>query len=166
MKLFIPNRSLYDWGIELLCAIALTCVIYPLFFYIDFSDIKWPVHYNLNGDVNSWGTRLNMWFLPIMSLLMYGGFTLLEKRSSEFNYPFMEVVKTEKINKIGERGVRWLKFFIIGLFGYLNLSSLWIATDQISMLNVSYLFIIFGMMVLSGIFWLCFIYFSHYLNRV
>ena len=105
MKLFIPNRSLYDWGIELLCAIALTCVIYPLFFYIDFSDIKWPVHYNLNGDVNSWGTRLNMWFLPIMSLLMYGGFTLLENRRSEFIDPFMELVHAEWCNTGGDCGV-------------------------------------------------------------
>ena len=46
-----------------------------------------PTHYNEAGEADSYGDKLNILALPIISTLLFIGLTILNKRPHLFNYP-------------------------------------------------------------------------------
>lgn len=46
-----------------------------------------PGHFNAAGEVDRWGSRYEILILPIISVLLWGGMSLLEKKPHIHNYP-------------------------------------------------------------------------------
>jgi len=46
-----------------------------------------PVHYGFSGQPDAWGGKIELLELPVVSVLLYFGLTLLARYPHKFNYP-------------------------------------------------------------------------------
>ncbi len=77
-----------------------------------------PIHYNLVGEPDKFGDKGNILILPIISIVLFVGLTILNKFPYIFNYP---TTITEK-NALQQytnatRLIRFLKMAIVIIFG-------------------------------------------------
>lgn len=63
-------------------------------FYVDLPE-EIPIHFNFKGEADGFGSKTNIWFLPLLTLIMYYGMNLviLKVKPWQMNYP---VSVTEK----------------------------------------------------------------------
>src|SRR6266404_7760467 len=47
-----------------------------------------PVHYGFSGQPDAWGGRIEILELPVVSVLLYFGLTLLARYPHKLNYPW------------------------------------------------------------------------------
>lgn len=65
--------TLSDRLIEILTGIMLTALIaIPLYFYDRLPDLI-PIHFNLFGEVDGYGSKQMIWLWPALGLAIYGG---------------------------------------------------------------------------------------------
>lgn len=46
-----------------------------------------PIHFNVAGEVDGWGSKWNMLFLPIITIALYIFMEVIEKKPHTHNYP-------------------------------------------------------------------------------
>ena len=46
-----------------------------------------PLHWNVRGEIDSWGDTWTIVLLPVIALALYGLLTLLQRRPQWYNYP-------------------------------------------------------------------------------
>lgn len=56
-----------------------------LYFYFDLPE-KIPIHYNLKGEVNGYGSRSTWWLLFIINLLIYYGLSVFTTRTKPWKF--------------------------------------------------------------------------------
>lgn len=107
----------FDYVIELLAFAGLVaCWVVPITFYANLpSEI--PVHFNAQGEPDRWGHKSNLWILPIMTLVLYSGLTILNRYPHVFNFP----VTLNEGNALHQytlavRMVRVLKLAVVSAF--------------------------------------------------
>ena len=79
-----------------------------------------PIHYNIYGEADGYGSKSEMLILPICTVLFYVGLTILNKYPHIFNFP--TAVTEENVlslYKIATRGIRWMKLLCCLLFTYM-----------------------------------------------
>lgn len=123
------KKTCYDRVSEALSAISLVAVFIPLLFYNQLGEGNIiPVHYNSAGEIDAWGNRSSLWILPLLALLFYIGFSVLEKYYKRWNFPIkITVGNAASVYRAGVSLVRRLKLFFLLIFAYLNNSSLAVA---------------------------------------
>ena len=73
------KSSAFDYAVNLLClALLLGVTLYILLGWNTFPE-RIPGHYNALGEVDRWGNRGELLFLPILSWILYGLITLVEQ---------------------------------------------------------------------------------------
>lgn len=119
-----------DYFIEFIGAIGLACLILlPICFYNDLPN-EIPKHFNALGQVDAYGKRGIIWLLPVIGLVLYVAFTVLNKYPFVFNYPVKVTTdNAERLYKIGTRSIRLLKVVIILSFAFLNFKTIEIALN-------------------------------------
>ncbi len=143
------KKTPYDFVLEFICAIGLTAVLYPLFSYTELAEVRWPVHFNVSGEINSWGTRSNMWFIPIMTVVMYVGISILGNKADKLKFP-VPVTENNKYSlyRLGFRGMKFVKFGVMCIFAYMNIMSFLIATEKESTIDFNVILILSGMLLI------------------
>lgn len=125
------KKTLYDWIIEGLAILCLLGVCYPLFFYGELAGISIPIHYNAAGQTDGWGNRSFLFSLPVAAIVFYAGMSIGERFYTRFNFPVkLTEENADALYKLGVRLMRFLKFWIILIFAYLNISSYTAATAK------------------------------------
>src|ERR1043165_7448180 len=81
-----------DWtgperAIEIAALLATIAVCAILAAYWPRLPERIPVKFGLNGEIKEWGSRSLALFLPLLSLAMYLGLTLLGRYPHRYNYP-------------------------------------------------------------------------------
>ena len=74
-----------DKILEYLCRIILAGTLVFLIAYWSWIPDQIPTHYNAAGEIDSWGGKGMIWFIVIMSWVMYLGITFVEKYPEIWN---------------------------------------------------------------------------------
>ncbi|QHA90951.1 DUF1648 domain-containing protein [Bacillus sp. N1-1] len=106
-----------------------------LFLSIVYLSLEWsgvpnrvPIHFNATGEADNWGSKTAIILFPMLGILIWGFFTVLERYPHRYNY----VVKiTEGNAALQYRSavvlMRFLKNTIALLFAYLTVECVQIA---------------------------------------
>lgn len=120
--------------------------IIPIFFWSDIPE-QVPTHFNFLGEPDSWGSKLSIFLLPIIGLVLYVGFIILGKFPQIFAYP----VKITPENRDRQQNLALLllslvKVEILLCFGFIGWNTIQIAIKKSSLGGVfipSFLLILF-----------------------
>src|SRR5699024_5881680 len=72
-------------GISILCIAG--SIIYVIFLYPTLPETI-PVHFNAKGEADNWGSKMSVFIMPIIGLLLFVGMYFLSKYPHVYNYPF------------------------------------------------------------------------------
>ncbi|MGB4984670.1 MAG: DUF1648 domain-containing protein, partial [Erysipelotrichaceae bacterium] len=79
------RTSLFDIVVNIICGILLFGMVIFLVAYWESIPDKIPMHYDLMGQVNRWGDKSEIVFLPIISFFLYFLLTVVEYFPSSWN---------------------------------------------------------------------------------
>lgn len=108
-----------------------------------------PIHFGFDGKANGWGSKNFLWLFPIVSLLIYGMLTFINKYPHTFNYA-VRITEENALRQyqIGCSMLNWLKTEMIWLFAYIEWQIFSLATTEIPNLGIWFipvsLIVIFG----------------------
>ena len=128
-----PNPKLkieaddFDKKLELLGYFLLFFLwVYSVYAYTVLPDII-PTHFNIKGEVDSFGGKMMVLFLPLVGTIMYVSLTFLNKYPHYFNYPskitpenaFAKYTVATKMMRVLKNELLFI-FSIIQIFTYLS----------------------------------------------
>ncbi len=119
------RRTVLDWGLEVVAAVAAVWGVLPIRFYNQIgADARIPSHYNIEGVADGWGDKSMLLILPVMIVGIYIGFTVMERFYKKFNYPTMQFkmsneVYSNRVYRLGIRMVRVLKCVVLVMLAYM-----------------------------------------------
>ncbi len=115
-----------DWLIEL-AAFLVLFVFWSVLLWT-FNDLpeQIPTHFNAAGQADAFGSKSNLFSLPIISTVMVIGLTFLNRYPHLFNYP-QEITDTnaEYQYRWACRLIRWLKLVVALIFSAIGLTVIW-----------------------------------------
>ncbi len=83
----IPQSSI-ERAIEAIALIGVALIVaLPIHFWQSLPD-QVPKHFGLVGQADAWGAKVWVLTLPMLSVLLYVGLSLLSKYPHRFNYPW------------------------------------------------------------------------------
>jgi len=90
-----------------------------------------PIHFDLSGQPNGWGRKIYLWIFPIISIILYGGFTFLNRYPHIFNYP-VEITpeNAQRQYQMACSFLNWLKVEMIWIFAYTEWMIYYLATSS------------------------------------
>jgi hypothetical protein len=96
--------------------VVLATIILFVFFLISAPQIV-PIHYNIYGVADKFGSKATLIILPVFSIITYVGLSILNRFPYIFNFP---VKVTEQnhlfLYKMATRMIRWIKFLVCLIF--------------------------------------------------
>lgn len=117
-----------------------------LIIFLSFSYLltKWSVipstiaiHFNGNGEADGWGSKLTLFILPILMLLIYIGLTFLRNFPHQFNY--MTKITELNANYLYKNAIHllsWFKLEIVALIAYMQWSMIQETSGHSSYLGI------------------------------
>jgi uncharacterized membrane protein len=138
-KIKVPRTSL-DWVIDFTGFVFMVILVaIPLIFSKDLPE-RIPVHFNLAGEPDGYGTKLSLWILPLTGAVTYIGMTILELFPYLFNYP-VEITPENALTqyRFGTRLIRILKTVIVLLFSFISYQTIKTALGTSSGLGKAFL---------------------------
>ena len=117
--------TLIDWVLEAICLLSIVGIwLLTLVYYRELPEII-PIHYNLTGDVDSFGRKVNLLSLPSISTIIYLGLTILNKYPHTFNYPkSFTKENAREMYRATSQIMRLLKLVSILIFGMIILETI------------------------------------------
>jgi len=114
------KKTTYDKILEIVAIAALLGSFCPLLFYNTIAtDAVFPIHYNIDGEVDGWGGRSNLWSMPLIALAFYIGLSILQKYPKIYNYPCKVTAKNaDYLYRMGVQLMRHIKVCVIIIFAY------------------------------------------------
>ncbi|MDR9398545.1 MAG: DUF1648 domain-containing protein [Salibacter sp.] len=111
------SLSSFDKWIEVLGWLALLAIwilsIYQYFFLPD----EIPIHFNLSGEPDNYGSKGFILSLPVIASLLFLGLTALNNYPHLFNYPSEITQENAEVQyRLATRLIRILKFSIVLIF--------------------------------------------------
>ncbi|GAA0266053.1 hypothetical protein GCM10008922_26470 [Faecalicatena contorta] len=122
-KTKLPSTR-YHRAVNLLCIAAMAAVF--LYLIINWNHIpdQIPGHYNGAGEIDRWGNKSELWFTPILSVLMYLGISLCERTPGIWNTG-VEVTRENKVRifRIIKNMIVTMKLVMVLTFVFLSFYS-------------------------------------------
>lgn len=117
--------TLIDWVLEAICLLSIVGIwLLTLVYYRELPEII-PIHYNLTGDVDGFGRKVNLLSLPSISTIIYLGLTILNKYPHTFNYPkSFTKENVREMYRATSRIMRLLKLVSTLIFGMIILETI------------------------------------------
>ncbi|MFD0796720.1 DUF1648 domain-containing protein [Maribacter chungangensis] len=118
-------------------------------FYFDLPNTI-PTHFNLKGEADGFGSKMNLWALPILSLGTFYALWLLTIRMKPWNYNYPTQVTEKNATALYALSIRmlvWLNMGTVLVFLVISLHSILIAL-RVQWINLSW-FIIFLLIFLT-----------------
>lgn len=90
-----------------------------------------PIHFDLQGRPDSWGSKQYIWLLPSVGLILYAGLTLLNRYPHKYNFP-AEITEENAAAQysMATRLVRFLNAFICAAFAFITWQTIQIAGSK------------------------------------
>ena len=128
-KINPPLRTV-DIFIEALAAVCLVYMIAQLIIEYPSINQQVPSHFGANGNPDSWGDKSALLIIPMVSIVLYTGLTLLNKFPYIFNYP-VAITETNatKQYQLAKSLLSTLKFTTTGMFLYIQLQTFSVARE-------------------------------------
>lgn len=147
----IPKSSFAKFLDGLTVMIFLAVVIYLITQYSTLPD-RVPGHYDGEGNVDRWGSKMELWILPIVGAVLWIPMTILERYPHMFNYLNLKEDNIEAQYRNGQLMVNVLKNQSVLLFSYLLYQSIQVANGAAEGLGVLFmpvfLAVIFGSIII------------------
>ena len=84
-----------------------------------------PVHFDLAGRPDRWGTPQMLWLIPVMTAVIYGLMTLVSRYPSAFNFPMrIKPATRPRLEAIALNLISWLKTEVMGLFFWIQFQAI------------------------------------------
>lgn len=129
-KLHIPKTKL-EWLLDIIGYIALVSMV--LFIAINWSKLpdEVPAHFGVTGEVDRWGSKMELLIIPGITIFLHIILTVVEKRPEVHNYParFNES-NASVFYKNSRQTVNYLKNIINMLFAYTVYTTVSIALGE------------------------------------
>lgn len=119
----IKRRKL-DIILNILCLIILFSTV--LFLAVAWSKIpdKVPMHYDFTGNIDRWGSKLEIITLPIIAWIMYIFITIIERFPQVWNTGVKVTEENkERVYSTLLNLISTMKFIIVGVFMYLTVNT-------------------------------------------
>lgn len=109
--------TISDWIAETLTLLIAGSLIYSQVIYYGVLPERIPLHFNFSGDAIGYGAKEILWNLPITTLVLYLGLTILNRFPHIFNYPTeITEANAQRHYRNATRMIRALKFVIVSGF--------------------------------------------------
>lgn len=104
--------------------------VWVIYFYPELPD-KIPTHFNASGEADDFGTKINLFILPVLATVLYFVLLLISRKPRLYNYPVsVEPGNLKLLYQLGSRTVRWIALFIVIIFGIIIYSTIQTARGQ------------------------------------
>ena len=145
----------FDWITEILTILflVLICII-PIYLILKFYPLTGviPIHYNIYGTADSYGSKWTLIIWPIIALIIYAMLTILNGHPEMFNIPVKLTEKNESILvNIASRTIRIVKFFTILLFFFISIQNYEYILFKKSVINILPILLIVGIITIIPI---------------
>ncbi|MCI1696701.1 DUF1648 domain-containing protein [Aneurinibacillus aneurinilyticus] len=119
-KLEIPKTKIEVWHDIVSIAILAGTFIYLYFVWPTLPE-RIPIHFNGLGEVDGWGSKSSLFMLPIISVVLYVGLTILGYYPHTFNY-LREITEENAYRQyvIARMMISWMKIEIMVLLSYIE----------------------------------------------
>lgn len=108
---------------------------------------KIPGHYNASGEVDRWGNKTELFFMPVMAWILFGGLSVAERFPKLWNTGVQVTEKNkERIYPIFKNLLVTVKLLIVVVFTFLTINSIQGNNLPIWFLPV-YLILMFGSII-------------------
>jgi uncharacterized membrane protein len=110
-----------DWMLETTGALALIALILVTIYGYRVLPENIPLHFNLTGEADGFGSKQSILIIPIATLVMYLALTILERFPHKFNY-MLEITaeNAERQYRNMHYMMKILKVYIVFLFLYVT----------------------------------------------
>ena len=144
----IKNTKI-DILIEMVCLLLLGGItLYLIWNWSSIPD-KIPMHYDIAGQVDRWGNKIELLFLPILSWGMYILITVAEAFPKAWNTGVRVTEENaHRVYRILKSMIKITKLIVIAMFSYMTICSA-VAKNLSSWFFVVTMFVVFG----NIIFW-------------
>ena len=118
------RNSVYDIVINICCLLMLVGV--TIFLVVSWKNIpaEIPMHYNFAGEIDRWGLKSEMIFLPIISWVMYILITVIERFPNVWNTGIKITEENkEPAYRILKKLISTVKLIIVAMFSFLSLQT-------------------------------------------
>ena len=118
------QRGKFDIILNGLCLIILVSTI--LFLILTWSKIpdKVPMHYDFAGNIDRWGSKLEILILPIITWIMYVFMTIIEKFPEAWNTGVKVTEENkERVYSTLLHLISTIKFIMVCMFAYLTVQT-------------------------------------------
>lgn len=140
------KRKTIDWIIEFIGFSFLVVMIgLPLIFSGSLPE-RIPIHFNLAGQPDGYGSKSTLMLLPAIGAIIYIGMTILEAFPHTYNFP-VEITpeNAESQYRMGTRLIRILKTVIVILFSFISYKTIQTGMGNSSGLGKAFLPVFLGM---------------------
>ena len=141
------KKTKADKVLESICILCLAGVL--IYLIVNWSNIpeKVPMHYDALGNIDRWGSRGELLVLPIVSWLMYGFLSVVEKFPVMWNTGVTVTEENKgRVYRTIKYMIKTLKLILVLDFTYLSMNSILGKTLSVWFLPV-FLFLVFGDLV-------------------
>lgn len=114
-----------DWIIEAICLLLLGGI--TLYLILNWSSMpdKIPMHYNAAGEIDRWGKKTEIIFIPVMSWFIYGLTTLTEKYPNSWNVGVQVTDENApRVYRILKSMIKTTKLCMVIAFCYITVCSI------------------------------------------
>jgi hypothetical protein len=99
-----------------------------------------PVHFDLAGRPDRWGSPQMLWLIPVMTALIYSLMTLVARYPSAFNFPWrIKPAARPRLESIALHLISWLKVEVVGLFFCIQYEAIQYARNRSGELSPAFL---------------------------
>jgi len=113
--------STLEWLLEALTLGILLFWLYHLTLYRDTLPDGVPRGFNFAGQPRGSASKLALWLLPSIGIIIYGSLTLLSRFPHLHNFPVeVKAANAKKLYGISRLVLQLLKFELIACFGYIE----------------------------------------------
>ena len=114
------EKGLFDWVLEILnlCVLGFL-LIYPLIYFSELPKTI-PVHFNLQGVPDGWGSKNGIWILPCIGVFLYLLLGLFRSIPHVLNIPVEITSENAELQyRLVTRMLSWLSLLILLIFSIL-----------------------------------------------
>lgn len=124
-----PSAVDYGIGIAALL-ITTTSLVLPLIYSNEVPG-KVPTHYNLSGQPDAWNEHGSLWLFPVIGLILFIGFTVLNSLPFIYRYPVKVTdANAHELYRLGARTVRILKLLTALMLFFLTCDTIKAGSNQ------------------------------------
>lgn len=94
-----------------------------IYLFINWGDLpnRVPRHFNAAGEVDGWGGKGFMWFLPVMGAFLFALMSFISRFPHTFNYPVKVTMENApRLYHAARQLILALKFEIVVLFSFIS----------------------------------------------